>query len=75
MSLVACEPEQQGITGMPAIPTKGRKVKSGPDISADAADQHKRAKNCLSSGEVAKLLDVAKAGRHGVRDHLLILMP
>ena len=28
----------------------------------------------MSPSEVAKLLDVAKAGRYGVRDHLLLLM-
>lgn len=59
---------------MPAIPTKGRKIKSSPDTSAEAADRHERAKDYLSPGEVAKLLDAAKAGRHGVRDHLLLLM-
>ena len=47
---------------------------SSPDTSAGAADQHERAKNYLSRREVAKLLDAAKAGRHGVRDHLLLLM-
>jgi len=59
---------------MPAIPATGRKVKSGPDTSAGATDQHERAKNYLSPNEVAKLLDAAKTGRHGVRDHLLLLM-
>ena len=59
---------------MPATLTKGQKVKSSPDTSADAADQHERAKDYLSPGEVAKLLDAAKAGRHGVRDTLLLLM-
>ena len=66
---------------MPATLTNGRKVKSNSvplsrtgRTSADAADQHERAKDYLSSGEVAKLLDAAKAGRHGVRDTLLLLM-
>jgi type 1 fimbriae regulatory protein FimB len=72
--VVACLPKQQGIADVPATPIKGRKVKSSPDISADAADQHERAKDYLSPGEVSKLLDAAKAGRHGVRDNLLLLM-
>jgi len=59
---------------VPATPTKGRKVKSSPDTSADAADQHERAKDYLSPGELAKLLEAAKAGRHGGRDTLLLLM-
>jgi integrase len=57
---------------MRALASKGRKVKSGP--AAEVADRHERAKNYLSPGEVAGLLDAAKAGRHGVRDHLLLLM-
>jgi type 1 fimbriae regulatory protein FimB len=67
-------PKHQRIADVPATPTKGRKVKSGPDTSAEAADRHERAKDYLSPGEVAKLLDAAKAGRYGVRDHLLLLM-
>lgn len=51
-----------------------RKVKSAPDAGADAADRHERVKDFLSPAEVAKLLDAAKAGRHGTRDHLLLLM-
>ena len=51
---------------MAADLTKGRKVKSGPEVGAEAADRHERAKDFLSPGEVAKLLDAAKAGRHGV---------
>lgn len=59
---------------MRATPTKGRKVKSSPDCISDAADRHERANDYLSPAGVIKLLHAAKVGRHGVRDHLLLLM-
>src|ERR1700677_227622 len=59
---------------MPATTSKGRKVKSALIHAGETADHHERAKDYLSPAEVARLLDAAKAGRHGVRDHLLLLM-
>jgi type 1 fimbriae regulatory protein FimB len=59
---------------MPSASLERRKVKSGPLGSPDAADRHERAKDYLSPTEVTRLLDAAKAGRHGARDHLLLLM-
>jgi integrase len=61
----------QLVAGMPKRTTKRRSVKSA---AIRAADHHERAKDFLSEAETDALLDAAKAGRHGVRDHLLVLM-
>src|SRR3954466_9122671 len=74
MSVRSCLSGQQGVAAMPAEPPEGRKVKSGPVGVVEATDRHERAKDYLSPAEMARLLDAARAGRHGVRDHLLLLM-
>lgn len=46
-------------------------VKSG---SEDAADAHERGRDYLGPAQMDRLLSAARKGRHGARDHLLMLM-
>ena len=62
---------------MAAKAVEGRNVKSGslgPSGRTEAADARERAKDFLTTAEVSRLLDATRAGRHGVRDYLLVLM-
>ncbi|WP_299657084.1 tyrosine-type recombinase/integrase [uncultured Jannaschia sp.] len=51
--------------------TNRRSVKSA---DGNAADAHERGRDYLGQPQVDRLLQAAKKGRHGVRDHLLLLM-
>ena len=56
---------------------EGRSVKSGDRRARTgdgaAVDEPARRRDYLTAAQVAALLEAAKAGRHGVRDHLLML--
>ena len=58
------------------MPAHFRKVKSGPEdqVPETKLALDERGKNFLTETEMKRFLEAARRGRHGVRDHLLMLL-
>jgi type 1 fimbriae regulatory protein FimB len=67
-SVLDCLPKARGFARGQIHMAKRRNVKSR------ATDAHERVKDFLDPSEIERLLVAAKDGRHGIRDHLLLLM-
>ena len=64
---------RRGFSGRKKRPTKWRSVKSARKLPVgETTDAHERGKDFLDETEMAKLLDAARKGRHGIRDHVLL---